>query len=189
MSEIPIPPTPKNKPAGVHQRRTRFVKEYLKEQNATKAAIAAGYSEKTAGAAGSRLLKDVNISAKIQQKNAEVNRKLDLSVERIRAEVARLCFYDPADYWNANGTAKAMSEIPEDARRAIGGFECAELFEGSGEERGQIGYIKKFKLMDKGRALELAARIEKMLVERVEVTGSDELLKALDAGRKRAAAR
>ena len=170
---------------GVHQRRTRFIKEYLLEQNATKAAIAAGYSEKTAGQQGYRLLKDAKVRAEIEQKNAEINQKLDLSVERIKQEIARLCFYDPADYWNANGSAKAMHEIGEDARRAIGGFECAELYEGSGGERAQVGYIKKFKLMDKGRALELAARVQKMLVDRVEITNADELVKRLVAGRKR----
>lgn len=44
-----------------------FVDEYLKCRNATKAAIAAGYSEKTARFQGSRLLTNVNISAEIEQ--------------------------------------------------------------------------------------------------------------------------
>jgi phage terminase small subunit len=174
------------KQGGVHQRRTRFIKEYLLDQNATRAASAAGYSEKCAHAQGSRLLKDAEVCAEIEAKNAKLNAKYDLSADRIKQEIARLCYYDPAEYWNANGTAKAMHEISEDARRAIGGFECAELYEGSGEARAQIGYIKKFKLMDKGRALELAARVQKLLVERVEVTGADELVKRLTAGRKRA---
>jgi phage terminase small subunit len=177
------------KQGGVHQRRTRFIKEYLLDQNATRAAIAAGYSEKSASVTGSRLLGDAKVRHEIEQKNAETNKSLDLSAERIKQEIARLCYYDPADYWNPNGTAKSMHEIPEDARRAIGGFEAAELFSGSGEDRAQIGYIKKFKLMDKARALELAARCQKMLVDRVEITADDELLKALDAGRKRAASR
>jgi phage terminase small subunit len=130
-------------------------------------------------------LKDAEVSAAIEQKNTELNQKYDLSADRIKQELARLCYYDPAAYWNPNGTAKAMHEIDEDSRRAIAGFECAELFEGSGEERAQAGYIKKFKLMDKGRALELAARVQKLLVDRVEVTGADELVRRLVAGRKR----
>ena len=174
------------KQGGVHQRRTRFIKEYLIDQNATRAAIAAGYSKKTAYAQGSRLLKNAEITAEIEQKNTESNQKYDLSADRIKQEIARLCYYDPADYWNANGTAKAMHDISEDARRAIGGFECAELYEGSGEERAQIGYIKKFKLMDKGRALELAARVQKLLVDRVEVTGLEALADELAKSRKRA---
>jgi phage terminase small subunit len=174
------------KQGGVHQRRTRFVKEYLLEQNATKAAIAAGYSEKTAGQQGHRLLKDAQIRAEIEQKNTEINQKLDLSVERIKLEIARLCYYDPAAFFKPDGSPKAIADIDEDSRRAMVGFETAELFEGSGEKRDLAGYIKKFKLSDKGRALELAARVQKMLVDRVEVTASDELVKRLVEGRKRA---
>jgi phage terminase small subunit len=170
---------------GVHQRRTRFIKEYLIDQNATRAAIAAGFSQKGARVQGSRLLADPNISAQIDEQNAKTNQKYDLTVERIKQEIARLCYYDPAEYWNANGTAKAMHEISEDARRAIAGFECAELFEGSGEERSQAGYIKKFKLMDKNKALETAARCMKMLTDRVEVTGMDALAEELAKARKR----
>jgi phage terminase small subunit len=174
------------KQIALHQRRTRFVKEYLLEQNATKAAIAAGYSEKGAGVTGHQLLKNPKIRAEINKKNEELNKKYELSAERIKIEIARLCYYDPAAYFNDDGSAKAISEIDEDSRRAISGFEMAELFTGSGEERKAAGYIKKFKLPDKGRALELAARVQKLLVDRVEITGSDELVKRLMAGRKRA---
>jgi phage terminase small subunit len=39
-----------------HFRRQRFAREYLLDLNGTRAAIAAGYSAKTAAAAASRLL-------------------------------------------------------------------------------------------------------------------------------------
>lgn len=174
------------KGGGVKQRRTRFVKEYLLEQNATKAAIAAGYSAKTAHAQGSRLLKNAEVRARIEQKNTELNNKLDLTAERLKAELARLCYFDAANFFNPDGSAKAITDLDEDSRRAIAGFEMAELYEGSGEERKQAGYIKKFKLPDKTRAIELAMRVEKMLIERVEITGADELVRRLSAGRKRA---
>ncbi len=65
------------------------------------------------------------------------------------------------------------------------GFETAELFEGSGEKRDLAGYIKKFKLADKTRALELAARTLKMLVDKVEVSGMDAIADELVRARKR----
>ncbi len=173
------------KQIGLHQRRTRFVKEYILDQNATRAAIAAGYSENGAGVTGSRLLTDVKIRQEINKKNEELNKKYDLSADRIKQEIARLCYYDPHAFFKADGTPKAISEIDEDSRRAMVGFETAELFEGNGEKRDLAGYIKKFKLADKGRALELAARVQKLLVERVEVTAGDELVKRLMAGRTR----
>lgn len=43
------------------KRQQAFIREYNRDNNATQAAIRAGYSAKTAGAAGSRLLKAVGI--------------------------------------------------------------------------------------------------------------------------------
>jgi phage terminase small subunit len=175
-----------NTPKAIHQRRTRFVKEYILDHNATRAAIAAGYSEKTAGSQGARLLKDADVAKSVLVAENKANAKYELTAERIKQEIARLCYYDPAAYFNPDGSAKPISEIDEDSRRAIAGFETAELFSGNGEERGLAGYIKKFKLPDKAKALELAAKINKMLVDRVEVTAGDELIRRLVAGRKRA---
>ena len=45
----------------MNDRQARFVKEYAVHHNATRAAITAGYAEKTAAAQASRLLKNVNI--------------------------------------------------------------------------------------------------------------------------------
>jgi phage terminase small subunit len=157
---------------GVHQRRTRFVKEYLLDQNATRAAVAAGYSEKTASVQGHQLLSKPDIRQAIDAANAEVNSKLDLTVQRVKEEIFRLCFYDPAVFFNENGSPKAMH---------------AELFEGTGQDRGLAGYIKKFKLASKDRALELAARHLKMLTDRVEVSGLVGLAERLNKARKRAA--
>ena len=42
-------------------KQTLFVAEYLVDQNATQAAIRAGYSEKTANPAGARLLAHVTV--------------------------------------------------------------------------------------------------------------------------------
>ena len=49
-----------------------FVAFYLESLNGTKAAIAAGYSEKTAGSIGQRLLKNVEVRAAIDNRLAEI---------------------------------------------------------------------------------------------------------------------
>jgi phage terminase small subunit len=170
----------------VHQRRTRFVKEFLKDHNAKQAAIRTGYSERSATVTASRLLANANVAKQIAEAEEKLNAKYDLTAERIRQEIARLCYYDPGAYFNEDGTAKPIGQIDEDSRRAIAGFENAELFEGNGEKRNLAGYVKKFKLADKNRALETAARCLKMLTDRVEVTDSDQILKRLAQGRERA---
>lgn len=172
----------------VHQRRTRFVKEYLLDQNATRAAKAAGFSQKTAYSQGQRLLKNVEVAKAIDAGHAKINARLDLTVERLKQELARICYLDPRKFFNEDGTLKQVTELDEDSARGLAGFEAAELFEGSGEERKACGYIKKFKFADKNRAIETAARALKMLTDRVEVTGADELVRRLGEGRKRASA-
>lgn len=171
------------------QRRTRFVKEYLIDQNAARAARAAGYSENGAHVAGQRLLRNATVQAEIAQKTAEIHQKLDISVERVNLELARLAYYDPRNFWNADGSAKPLTDLDEDSARALAGFDMAELFTGSGEKRDLAGYVKKFKLADKTKALELLGRHLKMFTDRVELSGDEAILKALDEGRRRAAAR
>jgi phage terminase small subunit len=171
----------------IKQRRTRFVKEYLIDQNATRAAIAAGYSENGASVVGSRLLKKASVREEIEKGNDRINKKLDVTVERVKLELARLAYFDPAACFNADGSAKPITELDEDTRRAIAGFEMAELFTGSGEDRNQAGYIKKFKLADKGMNLERLGRHLKMFTDKLEVSGIDAIADALAKARKRLA--
>lgn len=53
-------------------KQERFVEEYIKDLNATQAAIRAGYSEKTAGVQGSVLLKNPNVSAEVKKRLDEI---------------------------------------------------------------------------------------------------------------------
>jgi len=169
----------------VKQRRTRFVKEFLIDQNATRAAKKAGFSEKTAYSQGQRLLKNAEVAQAILEGNAKVNENLDLTVTRLKLELARLCYLDPRKFFNEDGSLKQVTELDEDSARGLAGFEAAELYEGTGEERAAVGYIKKFKFADKNKAIETAARALKMLTDRVEVTGMDALAEELSKARKR----
>ena len=56
----------------MNPRQTKFVAEYLKSRNATRAATAAGYSKKTADRIGSRLLKNVEIAKLLKAQQKEV---------------------------------------------------------------------------------------------------------------------
>lgn len=67
----------------MNARQKKFVQEYLKDPNATQAAISAGYSEKTAHSIGHENLRKPEIAAaiaKVQEKAAE---KFDISHEEI----------------------------------------------------------------------------------------------------------
>lgn len=142
----------------LNTRQKTFVREYLIDLNATRAAIAAGYSEGTAGQIGSRLLKNVNIQTQVSRAVETRLERLGITADRVLRELARVAFYDPRKFFNADGTVRNINELDEDTAAAIAGLEVFEEFAGSGEERELIGYTKKFKLPDKGANLERLAR-------------------------------
>jgi hypothetical protein len=79
---------------------------------------------------------------------------------------------DIMDAFNEDGTMKALKDIPAEVRRSIVGFEVHELWgmdlEGN---RTVVGCVKKIKIADKTKAIEMMARHLKMLVDRVEHDG------------------
>jgi phage terminase small subunit len=60
-----------------------FVKEYLTDGNATRAAKAAGYSEKTADVQGSRLLANVKVRAEIDRQTEKRCEKLYITADYV----------------------------------------------------------------------------------------------------------
>ena len=75
-------------------RQQRFVGEYLLDLNATQAATRAGYSVRTAGSQGQRLLKNVEVAAAIEAGRAELATRTMMSqewvVEALVEEATRL---------------------------------------------------------------------------------------------------
>ena len=65
------------------QRQRNFCEEYIRTTNATKAAIAAGYSEKTAYSIGSENLSKPEISAYIKARLDEINREQIASTDEV----------------------------------------------------------------------------------------------------------
>ncbi len=150
-----------------------FVAEYLIDQNATRAYIAAGYSDKGAAQSGERLLRNADIKRAIAQKTSKRLEKLEITADRVLSEIGKVAFLDARKCFNLDSSVKQIPELDDDTAAAIAGFEFIELFEGNGEERHAFGILKKFKLADKLSALTLLARNLKLLTDKVEATGKD----------------
>jgi phage terminase small subunit len=78
--------------ADINAQQQQFINEYLTLGNATKAAIAVGYSAKTAQAQGSRLLKQPSIKLAIQaqQQQASIETQTTLQELLIELEAVRV---------------------------------------------------------------------------------------------------
>ena len=73
-------------------KQKRFVKEYLTDFNATKAAIRAGYSPKGASVQGARLLANAKVQAEVERLSMRKDAELGLSNERILHKIAQIAF-------------------------------------------------------------------------------------------------
>lgn len=104
-------------------------------------------------------------------------------IETLR-EVERIASVCLKDLCHEDGRAKPMSEWPDAIAAAVSSIEIVEYFEGTGKEKEQVGWIKKFKLWDKDKQLGNLLKMYGQLTEKVEVTASDDLASLITQTRK-----
>jgi len=151
---------------GLLPKQRAFITEYLLSGNATKAAIAAGYSEKTARQAGAENLTKPVIAGFLAQKQVLIAKRQDerleameLTKERVAREIARMTFFDPRKMFRADGKPKDITELDDDTAACVVGLDVLEEYQGSGEKRVLVGHVKKYKIADKNSAADKAAKI------------------------------
>jgi phage terminase small subunit len=127
-----------------------FVKEYLVDLNASAAARRAGYSPRTADRTGHENLKKPEIQVAIQKQRDKRVNNLDITIDRVLRERAKLAFFNALDMFNPDGTMKPITEISPDVAAALSGVDIKSTV---GED-GQPAQILKFKNHDKNKALD-----------------------------------
>ncbi|MDB5601165.1 MAG: hypothetical protein JWN71_3209 [Xanthobacteraceae bacterium] len=136
-----------------------FVENYLLDLNATQAAIRAGYSKRTANQQGPRLLENEDVRKAIDEAKIKRSDKLEIDADWVLTRLADEATADLADLYNDNNDLKPVSEWPIIWRQGlVAGIDVEALFEGIGENRVQIGHLKKLRLSDRVRRLELIGR-------------------------------
>lgn len=71
-------------------RQKEFVRQYLVDLNATKAAIRAGYSERTAYSVGQRLLKNVEIQRAVAAAQAKRARRVEVTQDYVLSNLVEV---------------------------------------------------------------------------------------------------
>lgn len=138
----------------INPKQQRFIEEYLRDYNATQAAIRAGYSERTARVIGCNLLTKVNIAEEISTRRKRMAEEAGATPERVIREYTRLAFFDPRKLFYPDGTPKAITDLDDDTAAVIAGLDVLEEYSGSGEERHLSGIVKKWKIANKQAALD-----------------------------------
>ena len=116
-------------------KQAAFVQHYLIDQNATQAAIRAGYSVKTAYSIGEENLRKPEIRAAIDAVMSDTAARLGITAERVMRERSRLAFFDPRRLFASNGEPIPIHELDDDTAAALAGLDVHEEFAGSGAER------------------------------------------------------
>lgn len=148
----------------LNPKQIAFVQAYLVDQNATQAAISAGYSKKTAHSQGPRLLEHVGIKKAIQEEFDKRAVRVQVTADDVLRELKRLAFVDFSKAYDSKGELLPVNKMPEDVRRAIAGIDLVS-------RRGIK--TKKVKFYDKAKSLEMLGRHLKLFTDVKEVTGKD----------------
>jgi hypothetical protein len=135
-----------------------FVSEYLKDFNATQAAIRAGYAESGARVEGHRLLTNANIRAEIERHFQD----LGLTGERLLAEQMALAFADFGDYVQVDEgggvQAKALHLLSPGKTKAIKKIKETRSIKENPDGSLLVNSTLEYELHDKQKALDALAK-------------------------------
>jgi len=137
----------------LNDRQEVFCLEYIKDLNATQAAIRAGYSEKTARSIGNRMLTFVDIQNRIAELQDKRSNELEVDARYVLNRLLEIDQMDVKDILNDDGTIKRIMEWPKVWRTSLSGVDVVEL--ASGDE---AAILKKIKWPDKVKNLELLGK-------------------------------
>jgi phage terminase small subunit len=139
------------------QRRERFVEEYLIDGNATRSAIAAGFSEKGASVAGVRLLANAKVLTGILEGRAKLTEKSGIDAQYVMRRMVEVDELDVADILDDSGDILPIRDWPMTWRTLISGIDLSETREGRGADA-RVYLLKKVKWPDKIKNLEMIGR-------------------------------
>jgi phage terminase small subunit len=138
-------------------KQLRFVQEYLVDLNGKRAAIAAGYSAKTAEVTASKMLRIPKVQAEIQEGQKAKEKLLEVSKEKVLKEYLRIAFSDIKNVmkWDAQYIDLIPSDdIGPDVSAAIQEVSIKTKY----TDEGEMIIERKVKLYDKPRALEMLGK-------------------------------
>jgi phage terminase small subunit len=164
-----------------------FARNYVIDLNASRAAIAAGYSEGRAAATGSELVSNRKVQRIIQELQTQRASKLELRAEKVLEEIARLAFSNMQDYTRVDADGKAVLDLSVITRDQFAAVQ--EIREdttgGTGDGERKVVLRTTLKLSDKTKNLELLCRHLGLLQDNLKVTGLEGLADRLNDIRTR----
>lgn len=140
-------------------KQEQFCLEYLVDLNATQAAIRAGYSDDSARQIASAMLSQHDIQDRIAVLRDERATATKIDAAWVLTRLAEEATADIADIYDEDGNLRPVREWPLIWRQGlVQGIEVEELFEGRGESREHVGRVRKVRLDNRVKRIELIGK-------------------------------
>lgn len=165
----------------LNDRQRRFCDEYLKDLNATQAAIRSGYSSKTAYSIGEENLRKPDIAKYLKERMIQREKRTEITQDMVLREYARIGFFDPRKLFDETGRPLPIGQLDDDTAAVISGMDVATI--GNAEQG--VGEILKLKLADKKGALDSIARHLGMFNDKLDLGVTKELADKIAKARAR----
>jgi phage terminase small subunit len=140
-------------------KQSRFVEEFLIDLNARRAATRSGYSERSAEAQASRLLRNAKVDAAVREAMEARSRRTGVTADRVLCELAELAFSNIFDFIEVHPDGSVSVDLSRGTRgqaAAIRNVVVKRYAKGSGEEA-PSAKLTRIEMCDKLKALELLA--------------------------------
>lgn len=150
----------------------RFCLEYLKDMNATRAYVRAGYKDsKAAESSACMLLKNPKVAARVRELQKEADEALKLEAHRVIRNLSLMSDFDILDYYNDDGSLKVLSELTPEQRVAIVGIERDSI------KMGDDYYheVMTYRLADKVKVSDMMMRHHGQYSDKLKVEGEIDL--------------
>lgn len=139
-------------------KRHRFVAEYLKDLNATQAAIRAGYAKKGAKDQAYQLMQQPEVAQAIEQAMGERNKRLQVDADYVLRRLTEIDQLDVIDILNDDLTLRPLRDWPKAWRLSLSGMDITEIGRATEDATAAMAFLKKIKWPDKVRNLELLGK-------------------------------
>lgn len=123
-------------------------------------------TENVAWASASRILSNVKVHQRIQELYSDKAEKIEVTVEWVLEQMKLIASSNASDAFRDDGSLLPLKEMPLGLQLCVASFEMVEYFEGKGEDREQVGWLKKIKFWNKDKNLENLGRTLAMFVDR-----------------------
>lgn len=148
----------KGKQRKLNDRQLKFCEEYIIDLNAKRAAIAAGYSEKTAEVQASNLLRNIKVAEKVQALMNNRSKRTEITADKVLQEIAAIAFADAKELFDQDGNMRPLDEIADTT--AISEVTKTTMKNGNVKQ--------SIKTYDKLRALELLGKHLVLFTDKID---------------------